>query len=88
MAPQPSQTTGLSVRAAAEAYASARAELQAAHQQADAAWTRLQASPDTLEYQIDWSEARRHEAALAARVAAAEREYVRVGGYARDEPDE
>jgi hypothetical protein len=69
------------LRSAAEVYAVARVDLDLARSKAEAAWTRLQASPDTLEYQIDWSVARRREAAVAARARQAERDYVMAGGY-------
>ena len=55
------------LHAAAEAHAAARAELERAQREAQAAWARLEASPHTIEYQIDWNIARRTEAAAVAR---------------------
>ena len=48
--------------------AEAVAELRRAEAAAQAAWTRLEASPSTLEYQVEWSLARREEAAAAGRL--------------------
>lgn len=76
------------LRAATEAYKIARVDLRAARAQTNAVWTRLQASPDTLEYQIGWSTARRHEAAAASHLVDTERAYVSAGGYARSDPEE
>jgi hypothetical protein len=72
--------------AAAEAHAAARAQRDLAERRAQAAWDRLQASPHTIEYQIDWSIARRGEAAAEAKVAQTERDYLRAGGYALSDP--
>jgi hypothetical protein len=74
------------LRAAADAYAAARADYEAVKDAADAAYERLEASPDTLEYQIDWNVTRREEASAASRFKRAENSYLRAGGYvARDE---
>jgi len=72
------------LRAAAEAYSAARHDHQAAQAAAEAAWERLEASPETLEYQIDWNAARREEAAAAWRLKQAEEAYRRAGGYVAD----
>ncbi|HUA47990.1 MAG TPA: hypothetical protein VMA77_22320 [Solirubrobacteraceae bacterium] len=76
------------LHAAADAHAAACAQLELAQRDAEAAWDRLQASPDTIEYQIDWNLARRHEAAALAKVTEAERRYIRAGGYALTDPEE
>jgi hypothetical protein len=46
----------------------AAAGLRRAEAAGQAAWTRLEASPATLEYQIEWSVARREEPAAADRL--------------------
>ena len=74
------------LRAAAEAYATTRDEYRAAEEAANAAYRQLEASPDTLEFQIDWSEARKREAAAAWRMKDAEKALREAGGYARVEP--
>jgi hypothetical protein len=51
--------------AAAQAYAVAREEHRMAEEAANAAYNRLETSPDTIEYVIDWNVARRREAAAA-----------------------
>ena len=76
------------LRVAADAYAAARDEVRVARKLADAAWVRLQASQDTLEYQIDWSSASKREAAAAARLEAAKAAYRDAGGYAAGDPEE
>jgi hypothetical protein len=76
------------LRVAGEAYAAARAERELAQREAEAAWVTLEASPDTIEYQIAWTLARRHEAAALARTVQAERRYVRAGGYALADPED
>jgi hypothetical protein len=73
------------LRAAAEAYAEARREYAAAKAAAEAAYACLQASPETIEYQIDWNVARRDEAAAAWHVKQAEESYRSAGGYVADE---
>ena len=73
------------LRVAAEAYGAAAAELWTAHDEAQAAWTRLETSPYTLEYAIGWNTARRHKAEGAARVATARRACLEVGGCAATE---
>jgi len=75
------------LRAAADAYVAARADYQAVKASADAAYDRLEASPETLEYQIDWNVARRAEAAAAWRLTRAEEAYSKAGGYPAG-PDE
>ena len=74
--------------AAVQTHAAARAELELAVREAEAAWDRLQASPDTIEYQIDWNIARRHEAAAVARARRSERDYMEAGGYALTDPED
>ncbi|HTX12600.1 MAG TPA: hypothetical protein VME22_28545 [Solirubrobacteraceae bacterium] len=69
------------LRAASDAYLVARREHDAATAAADAAYDRLQASPETLEYQIDWNVARRAEAAAAWRLERARTAYRQAGGY-------
>ncbi|MGH2887223.1 MAG: hypothetical protein ACRDPA_31760 [Solirubrobacteraceae bacterium] len=70
--------------AAADAYAAARREYGDAKAAADQAYERLQASPETIEYQIDWNVARREEAAAAWRVKDSEERYRKAGGYVRE----
>jgi hypothetical protein len=70
--------------AAADAYAAARREFEGATSAADQTYERLQASPETIEYQIDWNVARREEAAAASRVKEAEERYRKAGGYVRE----
>ncbi len=69
------------LRSAGDAYAAARRNYEAAQATANRAYERLQASPETLEYQIDWNVARRREAAATWRVKAAEEHYRKAGGY-------
>jgi len=69
------------LRAAADAYAAARANYEAVKAGADAAYERLERSPETIEYQIDWNVLRREEAAAASRFKRAEESYLRAGGY-------
>jgi hypothetical protein len=69
------------LRVAAEAYVAARRDQEAAKAACDAAYERLEASRDTLEYEIDWETARREEAAAAWRLRRAEETYHRAGGY-------
>jgi len=69
---------------AAGAYAGARRRYAAAKASADAAYERLQASPETLEYQIDWNVARRAESAANWRLKWAEEAYREAGGYVGD----
>jgi hypothetical protein len=75
------------LRAAAEAYAASRREYQVAKAAAEAAYERLQASPETIEYQIDWNVARREEAAAAGWLRQAEQGYREAGGYLADEDE-
>ncbi|HTP18743.1 MAG TPA: hypothetical protein VMJ65_04015 [Solirubrobacteraceae bacterium] len=70
--------------AAADAYAGARREYERATLAAGQTYERLQASPETIEYQIDWNVARREEAAAAWRVKEAEERYCKAGGYVRE----
>jgi hypothetical protein len=72
------------LRAAADAYAATRSVYEDAKAAADQAYERLQASPETIEYQIDWNVARREEAAAAWRVKESEERYRKVGGYVRE----
>lgn len=84
-----SEANQRSLRAAADAYAVARADYEAAKADSDAAYDRLEASPATLEYQIDWNVARRAEAAAALRFSQAEEAYRGAGGHvAGPGPDE
>ena len=69
------------LRAAADAYVAARQEYENARTAADSAYDRLHASPETLEYQIDWNVSRRAEAAAANRLQRAEQAYREAGGY-------
>jgi hypothetical protein len=69
------------LRAAADAYAAARVDYEAVKRAADAAYERLEASPETIEYQIDWNVTRREEASAAWRFKQAEKSYLRAGGY-------
>jgi hypothetical protein len=75
------------LRAAADAYDAARQEYENARTAADTAYDRLHASPETLEYQIDWNVSRRAEAAAANRLERAEQAYREAGGYIAG-PDE
>jgi hypothetical protein len=75
------------LRAAAAAYTGARREYDRARTAAQSAHDRLEASPETLEYQIDWSVARRAEADAAWRLERAEEAYRQAGGYVAG-PDE
>jgi hypothetical protein len=76
------------LRVAHAAYAAARAEREVAQREAEKAWVTLQASPDTIEYQIAWNLALRHEAAAVDRLSQAERDYTRAGGYALADPED
>ena len=67
--------------ATADAYLAARQDHEHAVTAAAAAYERLEASPDTLEYQIDWNLARRAEADAAWRLERAEEAYRKAGGY-------
>jgi len=73
-----SEVDSAAVRAAAHACAAARSNYNAARAAADAAYERLQASPETIEYQIDWNVLRRQEAAAAWRLDQAQEGYRRV----------
>jgi hypothetical protein len=70
--------------AVGDGYAAARREYERAKAVADQAYERLQRSPETIEYQIDWNVARRKEAAAAWRVEEAEERYRKAGGYVRE----
>lgn len=72
------------LQAAAVAFGAARNDYEAAKTDADAAYERLQVSPETIEYQIDWNVARREEAAAAWRLSQAEQAYREAGGYVAD----
>ena len=73
--------------AAADAYAVARRDYERAVTTAAAAYERLEARPDTLEYQIDWNVARRAEADAAWRLKRAGDAYREAGGYIGDPDD-
>ncbi len=75
------------LRVAAERYVAARREYRAAKAVAEAAYDRLQASPETIEYQIDWNLTRREEAAAAWRLEQAGEAYRNAGGYLPDEEE-
>lgn len=75
------------LRAAADAYVMAICEYKAATAEAHAACDRLQASPETIEYQIDWNVARREEAAAHRRMNQANETHRRAGGYVVDGDD-
>lgn len=74
------------LQAAAAEYASAIRECAAAEERANRAHRRLEASPDTLEYQIACAQARKREAAAALRKRRAEKTYLAAGGYVRKDP--
>jgi hypothetical protein len=76
------------LRSARDEYAAARADRAGASDAADAAYERLQASPDTLEYQIAWSEARKREAAAVFRERTAHVAYRLAGGTPADVHDD
>jgi len=76
------------LQVAADAYAAASAECKAASDAADAAYERLQASPDTLEHQIDWAETREREAAATFRMCTAVIAYRLAGGDVADQCDD
>ncbi|HTU78561.1 MAG TPA: hypothetical protein VMF09_07360 [Solirubrobacteraceae bacterium] len=76
----------LALRAAASDYATAARECDAAQDAANRAYRRLEASPDTLEYQIAYSDARKREAAAALRKRQAAEAYLAAGGYALQDP--
>jgi hypothetical protein len=69
------------LRAAADAYAAARADYETVKADADAAYERLETSPETIEYQIGWNVACREEAAAAWRLERAEEAYRKAGGH-------
>lgn len=73
------------LRIAADALIAARRECAAAESAANAAYRRLEASPENLEYQIAFSEARKREAAAALRRRQAEAAYLAAGGYVRED---
>lgn len=64
--------TQASQRASEELRARARRDYERALAASALAYERLEASPDTIEYQIDWNLARLHEAAAARRLAQAD----------------
>jgi hypothetical protein len=76
------------LQVAADAYAAASAECKDASDAADAAYERLQASPDTLAYQIDWTETRKREAAAVFNKRTAAIAYRLAGGHLADERDD
>ena len=65
---------------AAVTLAEARRAYDAAVAAAEVAWDRLEVSPDTLEYQIEWSVLRREEATAAWRLRQAVEAYRRTDG--------
>jgi hypothetical protein len=73
--------------AEAEACAVARDQHRAAEGDAAVSYDRLQASAETIEYQVGWNVARREEAGAAWRLKQAEDVYRAAGGYVhnRDE---
>ena len=73
------------LRAAADAYAAAREECRVAEVATNAAYERLDANPESLEFQIDCDEARKREAAAALRTRRAKRAYIEAGGYEDDD---
>ena len=73
------------LRAASDAYWAARREYETARAATDATYDRLHASPETIEYQIDWQVARREDAAAAGRLRRAEAEYRNARGYLADD---
>jgi hypothetical protein len=75
------------LRVAADSYRTARQQYAAAKVAAHTAYQRLQASPETLEYQIDWNVTRREEAAAAERLRQAAEAYRKAGGYLSDEDE-
>jgi hypothetical protein len=85
--PVPESIDQRRLRAAADAYAAACEDYRRLADAAAAVYRRLEASPGTIEYQIEWSQARRAEAAAAARRARAERLHRAAGGYARRDED-
>jgi hypothetical protein len=70
---------GASPPAQARELTRAAAQLRSAEAAAQQAWTRLEASPGTLEYQIEWGVARRDEAAAAGRLRRAREAYPAAG---------
>lgn len=76
------------LQAAADTYAAASADCKDASDAADAAYERLRASPDTLEYQIDWTETRGREATAVFNKRAAAIAYRLAGGHLADERDD
>jgi hypothetical protein len=66
---------------ATDGYVAARSDYEHAVTASAAAYERLEASPDTLEYRIDWNLARRAEADAAWRLERAEAAYRKAGGY-------
>ena len=67
--------------AAAAGYVAARRDYEQAVTAAATAYERLETSPETLEYQIDWKLARRAEANAAWRLERAKHAYREAGGY-------
>lgn len=61
---------GSRVRRTAGATRSTEDQLRAAEEAARAAYARLECDPDNVEYRVEWYEARRCEAAAAARLTA------------------
>ncbi len=74
------------LRTAAAEYATTARECEAAEDAANRAYLRLETSPDTLEYQILYSQARKREAAAALRKRQAGEAYMQAGGYALQDP--
>jgi hypothetical protein len=72
------------LRAAAAGYVAARDRYRDAKDAAAAAHDRLQASRDTLEYEIGWNLACKQEAHAAWRLKQAEAAYRAAGGYVDD----
>jgi hypothetical protein len=86
--PRPPTVTGstpteveYALSSAADVYAVARRGYELAVTAATAAYERLEARPDTLEYHINWNVARRAEADTAWRLKRAEDAYREAGGY-------
>lgn len=72
------------LQAAAEACAAPRDQSWAAKDHASAVYDRLQASPDTIEYRIEWTSRAGDEAAAAWTCKQAADAYHGAGGYAPD----
>lgn len=64
------------LKAAAAVLSAASRECAAAEDEANRAYQRLEASPDTLEYQIAYSDARKREATAALRKHQAQAGYM------------